>query len=98
MDVNIQKDQAFLKAVEYGSFTKDAEALSYSQSGISRMIGDLEQEWNIILLERGRGGVRLTSDGLRLLPYAQNVCAEYKKLQMQVDLSLIHISEPTRPY
>ena len=36
-------------------------------------------------LERGRGGVRLTSDGLRLLPYAQNVCAEYKKLQMQVD-------------
>lgn len=76
---------AFLKAVEYGSFTKAAEALSYSQSGISRMIGDLEQEWNIILLERGRGGVRLTSDGLRLLPYAQNVCAEYKKLQMQVD-------------
>lgn len=85
MDVNIQKYQAFLKAVEYGSFTKAAEALSYSQSGISRMIGDLEQEWNIILLERGRGGVRLTSDGLRLLPYAQNVCAEYKKLQMQVD-------------
>ena len=77
MDVNIQKYQAFLKAVEYGSFTKAAEALSYSQSGISRMIGDLEQEWNIILLERGRGGVRLTSDGLRLLPYAQNVCAEY---------------------
>ena len=85
MDVNIQKYQAFLKAVEYGSFTKAAEALSYSQSGISRMIGDLEQEWNIILLERGRGGVRLTSDGLRLLPYAQNVCAEYKKLQIQVD-------------
>ena len=72
------KIPAFLKAVEYGSFTKAAEALSYSQSGISRMIGDLEQEWNIILLERGRGGVRLTSDGLRLLPYAQNVCAEYK--------------------
>ena len=38
MDVNIQKYQAFLKAVEYGSFTKAAEALSYSQSGISRMI------------------------------------------------------------
>mgnify|MGYP002522359621 CR=1 FL=1 len=85
MDVNIQKYQAFLKAVEYGSFTKAAEALSYSQSGISRMIGDLEQEWNIVLLERGRGGVRLTSDGLRLLPYARNVCAEYEKLQMQVD-------------
>ena len=94
MDVNIQKYQAFLKAVEYGSFTKAAEALSYSQSGISRMIGDLEQEWNIILLERGRGGVRLTSDGLRLLPYAQNVCAEYKKLFRILILNFYSVITP----
>lgn len=52
---------------------------------ISRMIHDLEKEWNVSLLERGRSGVRLTSDGLRLLPYAQNVCREFQKLQMQVD-------------
>lgn len=76
---------AFVRTVEYGSFTKAAEALNYSQSGISRMIGDLEKEWNVFLLERGRSGVRLTSDGLRLLPYAQNVCGEFRKLQMQVD-------------
>lgn len=30
-------------------------------------------------------GVRLTSDGLKILPYAKSVCEEYKKLQMQVD-------------
>lgn len=29
--------------------------------------------------------MKLTSDGLKLLPYAQNVCLEFKKLQMQVD-------------
>lgn len=85
MDMNIQKYMAFIKTVEYGSFTKAAEALSYSQSGISRMINDLEKEWRVSLLERGRAGVRLTSDGLRLLPYAQSVCGEYQKLQMQVD-------------
>ncbi|MCM1113291.1 MAG: LysR family transcriptional regulator [Muribaculum sp.] len=85
MDTNIQKYMAFVRTVEYGSFTKAAEALNYSQSGISRMIGDLEKEWNVFLLERGRSGVRLTSDGLRLLPYAQNVCGEFQKLQMQVD-------------
>lgn len=85
MDMNIQKYLAFVKTVEYGSFTKAAERLNYSQSGISRMINDLEKEWKVSLLERSRSGVRLTSDGLALLPYARNVCEEYEKLQAQVD-------------
>lgn len=85
MDMNIQKYMAFVKTVEYGSFTKAAERLNYSQSGISRMINDLEKEWKIVLLKRGKAGVRLTSDGMRLLPFAQRVCAEYEKLQMEVD-------------
>lgn len=82
---NIQKYMSFVKTVEYGSFTKAAEILNYSQSGISRMIADLEKEWNIVLLERSKGGVKLTSDGLRLLPYTKNLVKEYEKLQMQVD-------------
>lgn len=85
MEVNIQKYQAFVLTVQYGSFTKAAEILNYSQSGISRMIGDLEREWGLTLLERGRGGVRLTSDGSRLLPYARNLCEEYRKIQMEAD-------------
>jgi len=85
MDMNIQKYMAFVKTVEYGSFTKAAEILNYSQSGISRMINDLEKEWNIVLLERGKFGVKLTSDGMKLLPHAKNVCMEYEKLQMEVD-------------
>lgn len=85
MDTNIQKYMAFVKTVEYGSFTKAAEILNYSQSGISRMINDLEKEWGIILLERGKSGVRLTSDGMKLLSHAKNVCREYEKLQMEVD-------------
>ena len=85
MDMNIQKYMAFIKTIEHGSFTKAAEVLSYSQSGISRMINDLEQEWNITLLERGRSGVRLTSDGLRLLPYIKKLCQEYETLQTHID-------------
>lgn len=83
--MNILKYMAFIKTVEYGSFTKAAEMLNYSQSGISRMINDLEKEWKITLLERNRSGVRLTSDGSRLLPYAKSLCREYQKLQMQVE-------------
>ena len=85
MDTNLQKYMAFIKTVEYESFTKAAEALNYSQSGISRMIGDLEKEWNVSLLERGRSGVRLTSDGLTLLPFAKSVYSEYQKLQTKIE-------------
>ncbi len=85
MDMNIQKYLAFIKTVEYGSFTKAAEALNYSQSGISRMIHDLEKEWKVSLLERGRAGVKLTSDGLQLLPFVKNVCTEYQRLQIRID-------------
>ena len=85
MDANLLKYMAFVKTVEYGSFTRAAEVLHYSQSGISRMIADLEKEWHVSLLERSRSGVRLTSDGMELLPVARNLCSEYQKLQMQVD-------------
>ncbi len=85
MDANILKYMALIKTVEYGSFTKAAEILNYSQSGISRMINDIEKEWGITLLERNRGGLRLTSDGLKILPLAQELCKSYEKLQIQVD-------------
>lgn len=85
MDMNIQKYLAFIKTVEHGSFTKAAKELNYSQSAVSRMIGDLEKEWKVSLLGRGRAGVWLTSDGVKLLPYAKSVCEEYRKLQLQID-------------
>ena len=85
MDKNLQKYMAFVKTVELGSFTKAAQLLNYSQSGISRMINDLEKEWHITLLERNKTGVKLTSDGMTLLPYASSVCKEFEKLQMHVD-------------
>lgn len=84
MEMNIQKYLSFVKTVEHGSFTKAAEMLNYTQSGISRMIADLEKEWNVTLLERGKSGVKLTSDGMKLLPYVKSVCEEYGRLQAEV--------------
>ena len=83
--MNIQKYMSFVKAVECGSFTDAAEILNYSQSGISRMIADLEKEWGVVLLERSKNGVSLTSDGTKLLPYARELVEKYEQLQMQVD-------------
>lgn len=84
MEMNVLKYMAFVKTVESGSFTRASELLHYFQSGISRMISDLEREWSLTLLERGRGGVRLTSDGMKMLPYARSLCEEYEKMQGQV--------------
>lgn len=83
--MDIQKYHALLKTIESGSITKAAEALSYSQSGISRMIQELEKELGLPLIERGRGGVRLTSEGIKLLPQIQALCSAHQSLLQQAD-------------
>ena len=85
MDTNLLKYMAFVCTVELGSFTKAAQRLHYAQSGISRMVSDLEAEWHVTLLARSRAGVRLTSDGIRLLPLAKKLCDEYRRLEAEVD-------------
>ena len=43
--------QVLLETVRAGSFfTRAAERLSYSQSGVSRMVGDLEADWGFKVL------------------------------------------------
>ncbi|TWT00153.1 LysR family transcriptional regulator [Planomicrobium sp. CPCC 101079] len=83
--MNIQKYLVFMKVVELGSFTKAAEALDYTQSGISRMIQDLETEWRVSLFERSRTGISLTSDGMKLLPQVKRICNEHEMLLAQID-------------
>ena len=85
MDSGIQKYLAFVETVEAGSFTKAAEKIHYSQSGISRMIAELEKEWRVTLLERGKAGVKLTSDGTKMLPYAQKLIRDWEALKKEVE-------------
>ena len=85
MDPNILKYMAFAQTVEQGSFTKAAEKLNYSQSGVSRMVADLEADWQVSLLERHKGGVSLTPDGARILPFVRNLCEEFDNLAVAVD-------------
>ena len=85
MDNNILKYYALVKVVETGSFTKTAEELNYAQSSVSKMIADLEKEWNTTLLERDRGGVHITSTGEQILPMVRMIIDDYEKLKMKVD-------------
>jgi DNA-binding transcriptional LysR family regulator len=85
VDTNILKYLAFVKTVETGSFTKAGEALHYTQGGISRMVSDLENEWQVSLLTRSKKGIELTEDGKRLLPYAQELCSSFNKVEEEAD-------------
>ena len=69
-----QKDryEIFLKVCETGSFSKAAEALNYTQSGISQMMAGLEEELGVKLFARINRGVTLTDNGTRLLPYVRD--------------------------
>ena len=76
------------------------QRLHYSQPDVSRMIADLEQEWGVTLLERGKAGVVLTGDGARLSPHARALCAEYARLSAEVDAlpGQTHVSAATRQF
>lgn len=83
MENPLLKYLAFVKTVETGSFTRAAQALSYAQSSISKMVADLEQEWGMTLLERSKSGVCLTSAGAQVLPFLRRLLQEQQALEGQ---------------
>lgn len=45
--MSLQKYAALLKTIELGSISRAAEQMGYTQSAVSRMIMDLEEEWDL---------------------------------------------------
>src|SRR6201996_586788 len=62
---------AFLAAVETGSVQGAAEALDLTQSATTKRIQALERRLGVVLLHRGRHGVRPTEEGMALYPEAR---------------------------
>ncbi len=63
--------EAYLEAVERGSFRRAAEALLLSQPSVSTRIQRLQDELRVPLFHRMARGVRLTDMGRTFLPFAQ---------------------------
>lgn len=79
--MRLTRYEAFLRIVELESLTKAAEALGYTQSGLSHMLAALEDSFGVRLLIRSRSGVRLSADGEELLPYIRGVCDRERALE-----------------
>ena len=79
--MSLKKYEAFIKTVEFGSLTKAAEALQSTQSRISHILRDLEDEYGFILMQRTRSGIELTEAGKLLLPQMQRILEQEQQLQ-----------------
>ena len=83
-----KKLEALMMSVDLGSFTRAAEVLGYTQSGLTHMMNSLEKEIGVPLLERGRGGVRLTPEGERVAPAIRDAAfAEARKNGGLIEIS-----------
>ncbi|MDO7554917.1 MAG: LysR family transcriptional regulator [Oceanospirillaceae bacterium] len=63
----------FIDVSETRNFNRTAERLQITQSTVSSRIRALEEELDINLFIRGRGGATLTPEGIRLLSYAKSI-------------------------
>ena len=78
--MNLKKYEAFVRTVELGSLTKAAQALGSTQSRISHILNDLEEEYGFRLMRRSRGGIGLTEAGRLLLPKMQAILQKEQEL------------------
>ena len=73
--MDTKKLEALVASVELGSFTRAAEQLGYTQSGLTHMMNSLEKDIGFTVLVRGRSGVQLTPAGQRIFPLVQDCLA-----------------------
>ena len=84
--------RVFLAVARTESLSRAGARLGMNASTVGRRIARLEGGLGRVLFAKTPQGYALTPEGQRLVPPAE---AAERAAQ---DLSLIHISEPTRPY
>lgn len=82
--MSIRKYIALLKSAELGSISLAAEQMGYTQPAVSKMITDLETDWQVCLLRRNRSGVVPSSECLQLMPILRALAADCKALDFAV--------------
>jgi DNA-binding transcriptional LysR family regulator len=84
INMDTKKYEALLASINMGSFTKAAEVLGCTQSGLTHMMNGLEQEFGFQLLIRGHHGVKPTPNCSRILPYIQKLVEANTALDVEI--------------
>ncbi len=64
--------RAFVETADKGSVKAAADSLGYTPSAISQLITALEKELGITLFTRSQKGMKLTSEGIEMLPVVRS--------------------------
>ena len=83
--MDTKKYQALLTSADLGSFTRAAQSLGCTQSGLTHMMNALEQEVGFPLLQRGHSGTSLTEQGKRLEPAVRRFLEAGQALETEID-------------
>lgn len=78
MNISTRQLQAFLAIARLGSFTRAAEEIFVTQSGLSLMLKDFEAQVGARLFDRTTRSVRLTPAGEALLPTARRMMTDWE--------------------
>lgn len=78
--MRIKQLEYLVKVAESSSITQAASELYISQPSLSHAIKELEEEMNVILLNRSQKGVALTTQGEEFLAYARQILEQINLL------------------
>ena len=82
--LNVQRLRVLRAVAASGSFSRAADALSYTQSAVSQAIATLEAEAGATLIERDRRGVRPTAVGAALVAHADVILADLEAAETEL--------------
>lgn len=75
------KLRTLLAVADCQNFTRAAQMLALTQPAVSHHISQLEEEFGVTLFIRGKGGLKLTSEGEIVVKYARRMAALYEKIR-----------------
>lgn len=78
--MNLVQCQIFLKVLEYGTLTRAAEELGYTQSGLTRMLNALDREIGFPLLFSRPSRCPSDREGKQILPHIQALVGDNHRL------------------
>jgi len=76
MDVTLKQLRAFVTVAKLGQFTLAADKLGSSQSAVSTLVRQLENNLNLRLFDRHTRLLRLTQAGMDILPFAAHAVSD----------------------
>jgi DNA-binding transcriptional LysR family regulator len=83
--MHFQQLLSFVTVADERNFTRAAARLHLAQPSLSKQIHNLERTLSAQLFDRQTGGVRITTAGEALLPYARRILAEAEEAERAIE-------------